>query len=99
LEPAGFAVDFYEEPGNDYTSQHFVPVQPPWIGISGEWQPLGNPDLGRFRVSTEGNIFVYSAGESGLGYAVCLECGRCAPVSASNALPGVFTEPHRKLRR
>ncbi|MCV4938903.1 hypothetical protein OFC17_29390, partial [Escherichia coli] len=67
LEPAGFAVDFYEEPGNDYTSQHFVPVQPPWIGISGEWQPLGNPDLGRFRVSTEGNIFVYSAGESGLG--------------------------------
>lgn len=99
LEPAGFAVDFYEEPGNDYTSQHFVPVQPPWIGISGEWQPLGNHDLGRFRVSTEGNIFVYSAGESGLGYAVCLECGRCAPVSAPDALPGVFTEPHRKLRR
>src|SRR5574338_287528 len=50
LAPAGFAVDFYREPTNDVTTQHFVPVEPPWIDAHGDWFPLPNPALGIMRI-------------------------------------------------
>ncbi|MCY7347425.1 MAG: DUF1998 domain-containing protein [Pyrinomonadaceae bacterium] len=99
LEPSGFAVDFYKEPGNDVSTQHFVPVESAWIASDGNWHPLINPDLGRFRVSTRGHIFNQSRGIYGTGYALCLECGRTEPMSPDRSLPKVFELPHRKLRR
>lgn len=99
LEPSGFAVDFYKEPGNDVSTQHFVPVEAAWIAADGDWYPLTNPDLGRFRVSTRGHIFNQSRGIYGTGYALCLECGRAEPMSPDGSLPKVFESPHRKLRR
>lgn len=99
LEPAGFAVDFYKEPGNDVTSQHFVPVEAPWIDAAGEWFPLANPALGRFRVTTRGHVFHQSRGVHGEGYALCLECGRAEPMLHHGTLPEVFAKPHHKLRR
>lgn len=100
LEPSGFAVDFYSEPGNDVSSQHFVPVEAPWIDADGDWFPLTNPDLGRFRVSTRGHVFNQSRGIYGGGYALCLECGRAEPMlPETDDLPKVFQNPHRKLRR
>ena len=99
LEPSGFAVDFYKEPGNDVSTQHFVPVESAWIAADGDWHPLINPDLGRFRVSTRGHIFNQSRGINGTGYALCLECGRTEPMSPDGSLPKVFESPHRKLRR
>ncbi|MGI8494439.1 MAG: DEAD/DEAH box helicase [Pyrinomonadaceae bacterium] len=99
LEPSGFAVDFYREPGNDVSTQHFVPVEAPWIDAEGEWHSLINPILGRFRVSARGHVFNQSRGINGAGYALCLECGRAEPMSADKSLPGIFENPHRKLRR
>ncbi|PUB77910.1 MAG: hypothetical protein DBO99_09095 [gamma proteobacterium symbiont of Ctena orbiculata] len=99
LEPAGFAVDFYQEPHNDITTQHFVPVEAPWIDADGEWFSLANPDLGRFRVTTRGHVFHQSRGVHGNGYALCLECGRADPMTSEGDLPKVFERAHYKLRR
>lgn len=99
LEPAGFAVDFYQEPHNDITTQHFVPVEAPWIDADGEWFSLANPDLGRFRVTTRGHVFHQSRGAHGNGYALCLECGRADPMTIEGNLPKIFEQPHSKLRR
>lgn len=99
IEPAGFAVDFYESPSNDVDQQEFVPVEPPWISAAGEWRSLPNPDLGRFRTTTKGHIFHQSRGVHGSGYALCLECGRAEPMPSTGEMPQVFGKPHRKLRR
>lgn len=99
LEPSGFAVDFYKEPGNDISTQSFVPVEVPWIDAEGGWHPLINPILGRFRTTTRGHVFHQSRGIHGQGYALCLECGRAEPMSPDGSLPSVFESPHRKLRR
>jgi len=107
LEPAGFSVDIYESPHNDVSTQTFVPVESPWINANGEWLPLTNPKLGAYRSSPIGTVFNHSAGTNGLGYAICLACGRSEPmISASDddelehgvALPKVFRIPHRRLR-
>jgi len=98
LEPAGFSVDFYEDPDNDVTTQAFVPVEAPWISAHGDWLPLANPLAGRFRVSTRGHIFNHSSGIHGEGYAVCLVCGRAEPMVPGHSIPPIFDHPHRKLR-
>lgn len=98
LEPAGFAVDFYEDPNNDITTQHFVPVEAPWINAQGDWLSLPNQALGRFRVTTRGHIFHQSRGVNGEGYALCLACGRAEPMIPQHSLPPGFQKPHRKLR-
>ncbi|WP_312284145.1 helicase C-terminal domain-containing protein, partial [Candidatus Igneacidithiobacillus taiwanensis] len=104
LEPAGFAVDFYKEPTNDITTQHFVPVEPAWVDAKGQWASLPNPSLGRFRVSPNGHVFHQSRGINGTGYALCLECGRAEPMPKEGDLPEnsdtpvAFREPHYKLR-
>ena len=99
IEPAGFAVDFYETPNNDIDNQQFIPVEAPWIAPDGEWLSLPNPDLGRFRATTKGHIYHQSRGIHGAGYALCLECGRAEPMSPDDSMPQPFTKPHRKLRR
>lgn len=99
LEPAGFAVDFYNDASNDISSQHFVPVVEPWIDADGDWLSLPNPELGRFRSTTQGHIFNYSGGEYGKGYAICLECGRAEPIIKTGELPKGFQGSHKKLRR
>ena len=101
LEPAGFSVDLYSETHNDITLQKYVPVEPPWIAAQGEWVPLANPALGAFRCSSEGSVFHYSSGLGGAGYAVCLECGRAAPMGYgedSEEMPAAFKRPHKRLR-
>ena len=108
LVPAGFAVDFYQEPTNDITIQHFVPVEKPWINAHGEWQDLPFNQRGRFRVCTDGHVFHHSRGINSTGYALCLECGRAEPMTPSDPpgvpgapgkMPKVFEDPHPRLRR
>ena len=79
IEPAGFAVDFYQSPGNDVSTQDFIPVEPAWVSIPADqaaWHDLVNPALGRFRLSANGSIIHQSRGLNGRGYALCLHCGR-----------------------
>lgn len=99
LEPAGFAVDFYKEPTNDISTQHFVPVEAPWVDADGDWVPLENPALGRFRCTSTGHLFNQSRGINGAGYAVCLQCGRAEPMDSDGGSPAIFEQPHRRLRR
>lgn len=100
LEPAGFSVDFYDEPHNDVTTQQFVPVERPWISARGDWSPMPNPELGRFRVTTDGRVYHHSAGLHGKGYALCLACGRTEPMLSDGSPPKAFTlgHEHKKLR-
>lgn len=98
IEPAGYAVDFYEDPHNDVSTQDFIPVEPAWISAAGDWRPLPNPDLGRLRVSPRGHIFHHSGGLHGQGYALCLECGRTEPQLEPGQRPKRFEQAHKKLR-
>lgn len=101
LEPAGFSVDLYAETHNDITLQRYLPVEQPWISVDADWLPLANPALGSFRSSPDGSVFHFSAGSMSRGYAVCLECGRAAPMvneGDESMLPAVFQRPHKRLR-
>lgn len=98
LEPAGFAVDFYKDPTNDLSVRNFIPVESPWISANGQWFPLSNPDLGRFRTTTRGHVFYQSMGIHQAGYAICLSCGRTEPMLDKNKPPKSLKESHRKLR-
>lgn len=96
LEPAGFSVDFYDEPDNDVTTQDFIPVEAPWVSANGDWSLLPNPDFGRFRVTTRGHLFHQSNGLHDEGYAICLACGRAEPMNGESVSKKLL--PHKKLR-
>lgn len=102
LEPAGFSVDVFAKTHNDITLQEYVPVERPWIAATGNWIPLSNPELGRFRATPQGSVFHYSSGTNRSGYALCLECGRAASLGNVDAplhgMPSVFQFPHPRLR-
>lgn len=100
VEPSGFAVDIRHRPTNDLTRNEYLPVEQPWItGVGEAWQALPSPELGRYRYSPRGQIFRYSRGRLGAGYALCLRCGRAASEMWGNAteLPEVMVQ-HRPLR-
>lgn len=102
LEPSGFAVDIFAEPHNDLSRQQFIPVKEPWITVHADsWQPLVNPDAGRFRYDADGTIFYWSGGAHGHGYAVCLRCGRAASEHEregdDRSLPAAL-RGHKRLR-
>lgn len=97
IEPAGFAVDFYSSPTTDVSTQHYIPVQEPWVTAKDELRPLLNPKLGLFRAGTCGDIFYHSSGEQGKGYAVCLACGRAESMNSDNTFPDSLKH-HKKLR-
>lgn len=109
LVPAGFAVDFYEEPHNDISKLQYIPVEKPWLTIPSSWIYLVNAELGQFRTSPQAHLFNYTAGTNSKGFAICLECGRAEPMlyPADNAapsneqyLPKIFrtNAEHRRLR-
>jgi replicative superfamily II helicase len=100
LEPAGFAVDFYDEPSNDVSNPVYLPVERPWVSARGDWSPLPNPKLGSYRVTTEGRVYHHSKGANGTGYAICLECGRAEPLTHTWELPKMFApnQSHYRLR-
>ena len=87
IEPAGFAVDFYEPVTNDITKQKFIKPEPPTLSVIGHWSPLKNPHLGQYRASNSGKMFYQSKGENGKGYALCLTCGRAEPMTKDNEYP------------
>ncbi|MFM8333872.1 MAG: DUF1998 domain-containing protein, partial [Candidatus Methylumidiphilus sp.] len=98
IEPAGFAVDFYESPSTDISKQHYVPFKEPWVTAKSDLKLLPNPRLGAFRTNNRGSIFNYSAGEHGSGYALCWHCGRADSMTQEGNRPEVFTQPHKRLR-
>lgn len=109
IVPAGFAVDFFDDPHNDVSSLQYVPVKAPQLNVPSTWISLANPALGQFRASQHAHLFNHSSGANQKGFAICLECGKAEPMlsypdsSASvneQYLPAIFREKnsHRRLR-
>lgn len=99
IEPSGFAIDIAYEPTNDLTYSQYLPVEQPWITTDGRsWQALPRAELGRYRYSSAGQIFSYSRGANGNGYAVCLRCGRAgSEQEVGREVPDAL-RGHRPLR-
>lgn len=103
LQPAGFAVDFFDDVSNDESDRLYVPVRPPQALGRGPWVDLVAPELGRLRVTDEGRVVHLNHGSLGHGYAICLSCGRTAAESSAEAtqeahgLPAEMRD-HRRLR-
>jgi DEAD/DEAH box helicase domain-containing protein len=109
LVPAGFAVDFFDEPHNDISRLQFVPVKTPWLNVPARWVCLANPALGQFRSSQHAHLFHYTSGANQRGFAICLECGKAEPMLSypdqsapanEQYLPAIFREKaeHKRLR-
>ena len=102
LEPAGFAVDLWNQPHNNVVSPRFIPVEPPWISCpTPDWTSFTNPRIGRFRYTDAGHLFHGSRGVSGYGYAICLRCGRAASETGPKSeteVPEAVQEGHPRLR-
>lgn len=97
IQPNGFATDFYSTPTNDISVQEYIPSQEPWIDAGGVLRALPNTALGFYKSSPEGNIFYYSSGKFGNGYALCLGCGRAESMREDGSDPSMVRW-HSKLR-
>lgn len=109
LVPAGFAVDFFDEPHNDISRLQYIPVKSPWLNVPAGWINLVNPALGQFRSSQQAHIFHYTSGSNEQGFTICLECGKAEPMLSypdaaapenEKYLPAIFRQKsqHRRLR-
>jgi superfamily II DNA/RNA helicase len=98
MQPSGFSVDIGWKTHNDITRPHYLPVTSPKINADGEWIPLVQERLGRFRTATAGQVLHTNSGSAGSGYAICLECGRAADMLHGGELPEIFKVPHKRLR-
>ncbi|WP_313489281.1 DEAD/DEAH box helicase [Stutzerimonas nitrititolerans] len=109
LVPAGFAVDFFDEPHNDISRLQYIPVKAPWLNVPANWVCLVNPALGQFRASQQAHLFNYTSGANQQGFAICLECGKAEPMLShpdasapanEQYLPAIFRQKaqHRRLR-
>ncbi|TXR53684.1 DEAD/DEAH box helicase [Reinekea thalattae] len=91
LRPAGFAVDFYEEPTNNFQNQSFVPVQPAWVSASTSAITLPYRGMGTMKVDSNGSVFYHSSGHNGNGYAICLACGKAESMTSIGEFPKALT--------
>ena len=98
MEPNGFSVDIGWETHNDISRPQYLPVTPPQVTARGEWIPLLQERLGRFRATEVGQVLFANHGSNGQGYAICLECGRAADMPHSGDRPELFKKPHKRLR-
>ncbi|MHC4891958.1 MAG: DUF1998 domain-containing protein [Planctomycetota bacterium] len=102
LQPSSFAVDIRSMPGGDLSDEGGSVIPAPWISAgSSDWSGLGDGSVGRLRHSADGTVFHHSKGRFGLGYAVCLACGRSESMEPG---PRGATVPrsmvnHERLRR
>lgn len=97
LQPSGFAVDIRSKPDNDITVPKYFPVRDPLISIGGTpWMNLPDPRFGRYRTAVGGQTITHNDGLHGLGFALCLYCGR-AESMVSESVPESM-KSHKRLR-
>jgi len=99
LEPAGFAVDLFEDPHTDVNRPTFMPYEDAKVAaIDAMWKVLPNNLLGRIRYSENGLVSHVSSGLYGHGYTLCLCCGRAEPQTGENEPVSLVTSEHKRLR-
>ncbi|MCX6249743.1 MAG: DEAD/DEAH box helicase [Bacteroidetes bacterium] len=97
IEPAGFCVDFNQEPTRVIDNDEFSIVDTELINTT-DWIGNGNTFNIETRVSFENSEIVYYNNGSGFGYAVCIHCGRAQKeTDIGNPNDGMMN-PHRRLR-
>ena len=98
LRPAGFLSR--SDPHTGYENLGHAPYEMPRLSASGStWLTLPYPEAGRFRADPEGQVIILGSGLNGIGYALCLICGRAEPETeeSENApIPAQITK-HRPL--
>jgi DEAD/DEAH box helicase domain-containing protein len=87
IQPTGFVTNFFDTPGNDISSQKYIPVQPAWLSLNGNDFLLPNPAIGFMSYGNNATLFQHSSGEHGTGYAVCLSCGKAESMTANDECP------------
>ncbi|HBE6204429.1 TPA: DEAD/DEAH box helicase [Escherichia coli] len=97
LQPVGFATDIRYQAHNDVS----MPAQLPWkdprvLVPSSVWVSLPDAGLGRYRFSHSGELFHFSEGEFGHGYAICLSCGRAESQTQPQRTPENLKNPERE---
>jgi len=100
IRPGAFAVDIRSRPDGDINKRSYQVVHEPWISArAAEWESIDDPQIGRLRYDPNG-LIIYTASGKGRGYALCLECGRAAPMDprSGTALPPEMIG-HDRLRR
>ncbi|MGU5712524.1 DEAD/DEAH box helicase [Aeromonas caviae] len=97
LQPIGFATDIRYKPHNDVSSPAQLPYQDPRVLVpSAAWVALPDATLGRYRFSNSGELFHFSSGEHGQGYAICLSCGRTESQVEAGRTPEALADPKRE---
>lgn len=99
LRPAGFISAIPAHVG--YENLAHIPSEPARLSAhGGDWIALPE-GAGRMRADPAGKVAVSTAGPSGGGFAICLDCGRSHPMGAATSdLPAVTPEAmtrHRPL--
>lgn len=99
IAPAGFAVDLNYTVHDDPSAVGGEPPVDPWVTARGAaWRALPDADVGRVRSSSNGLVFWFNPGPNGVGFEVCLHCGRAAAEEESPPKqPGRLKE-HKPLR-
>lgn len=95
IRPSGFVTDSYVKPTNNIEHQQFIPVESPWVFSSEKLSPFSGVISGLAAVSSNGQIFHYTAGEHRQGYALCLTCGRAESMSETGEYP-INLRPDKK---
>ncbi|MCB1357850.1 MAG: DEAD/DEAH box helicase [Maritimibacter sp.] len=102
LRPAGFLTR--KPPHTGYEALEHSPYIAPRVSARGaDWIALPDPTAGRYRHDPVGLVVNRSSGKLGGGFAVCLDCGRAAPMAdpeqgVAAAIPSVM-ERHFPLAR
>ena len=85
LRPAGFLGRKAAHTGYERLAQ--IPFEAPKVSAAGgPWLALADPGAGRIRGHSGGTVVTLSAGATGMGFALCLSCGRA--VSETDDTPG-----------
>lgn len=98
LKPAGFLRDRHELVHTEADQVTFIPAEAPRVSAgAAPWEALGDPRLGRMRINRRGTVYYHNRGPSGLGYGLCLHCGRMEPMQDGEQVCSGLAD-HKPLR-
>ncbi|MBF0400592.1 MAG: DUF1998 domain-containing protein [Magnetococcales bacterium] len=100
LRPTGFLGR--QPPHTGYENLGHMPYEMPRLSAAGvSWQSLPDPDAGRIRADPGGQVITLGSGPQGMGYALCLVCGRAEAetkeTQISTSPPPAVIRQHKPL--
>jgi len=97
IEPAGFCVDYNQEPTRIIDNDEFSIVDTELINTT-EWEEGTNTFMIETRSSMNDSEIMYYNNGGGYGYAVCIHCGRSHKETGIGHADDNMMNPHRRLR-